>query len=416
MFRFFNNIVIGCIALLSACQSTKTDPQFQKFIDSQDGQLTGLNPALLEIELTNEQKKQIPQCTSKYSISGSLNVLEAMPVIDKVEGFTSRMKGYPPAKNAPEVERFMSEFSKAATLAHMNNDEAAKARLIKILAKWSNEDGLLSTEKCNEHRWGRPNKEVCKTWRNSDGSDLSAKMDATFVTMQMAGLNRNYRMLLRKSNPALVSEHKAIDRWLGEELSKRLENPEEVYFGLNMGWYWPTIDQKILAGNYTDARSKTLKLLSGIENLILDDGSIKDRTTRGDRALWYQFASLGEIMISFEYARSLNVPIPQDLEAKLHKAVELFLNGLDDHTYMAKWAIKRHNSTYDGKTQDWRNSWMTRGNVYTSWVFAYPYYYPHQPNTTRLKKIVPRWSPSATNDFDYGIGLGCLFLAAEVDK
>jgi len=176
------------------------------------------------------------------------------------------------------------------------------------------------------------------------------------VTMIMAGLHRTYVNLLANSNPQLQQEHSAISLWLGDKLDRRLKKPSKVYFGLNMGWYWPSIDQDLLDKDYVNAQLKTKEMLAGIESLINSDGSIKERTTRGDRALWYHMSGLSEIMISMEYARALNVNIPSSLETKLHKAVDLFLNGLDDHLYLDTWASNRHHATYDG-TQDWSDNW-----------------------------------------------------------
>jgi hypothetical protein len=150
--------------------------------------------------------------------------------------------------------------------------------------------------------------------------------------------------------------------------------------------------------------------------LINEDGSIQDRTTRGDRALWYHNSALAEIMVSMEYARAVNLTIPYTLETKLHKAVTLFLDGLDDHSIFANWAKERHNSKYDGMTQDWRDDWIESGNMYTGWLFMYPYYYPNHENTKRLRLRVPMHSTSANRDIDYGFGLGCLYNATAVAR
>lgn len=396
---------------VAGCQTIETSPELKVKADEQGGGLNILPAELVAVSLTSEQQSKLSSCTAKpinYSF-------ENVPVIQRVEGFTSRMSGYKPAEGAPEVERFVFQISEAATLAHMQGDDDAKGRILLALANWARSDGLIQTESCVSNG-NISSKEICKEWRKPDGSDLSAMKDATFVTMFMSGLKRTYELLLKDSNPQLVAEHKLVDDWLGKALRKRLKTPDGVYFGLNMGWYWPSIDQDIAAGNYGAAQRKVKRLLPEMTKLILSDGSIKDRTTRGDRSLWYHFSALSEIMVSMEYARSLDVPLPVDLEDKLHLAVTLFLNGVDDHKYMSTWASERHNSKYDGVTQDWRNSWMTNGNMGTMWLYAYPFYYPNHPNSARLRKIVPINSKSATTDVDFGFGVGCLYNAADIAR
>lgn len=399
------------VLILAGCQSTKPSKQFQAYIDSQGGTIRSLTPDLLTVNLSKDQKEQLGDCALPfYDYS-----FEQSEVIDKVEGFTSRMSGYKPAIHSREAEHFAAQISQASTRAFMNNDEQAKGRIIKTLARWANADALLATESCVQSNGMLSNAEECKEWRVPDGSDLSSMKDATFVTMIMAGLHRTYVNLLANSNPQLQQEHSAISLWLGDKLDRRLKKPSEVYFGLNMGWYWPSIDQDLVRKDYVSAQSKTKKMLAGVEGLINADGSIKERTTRGDRALWYHMSGLSEIMVSMEYARALNVKIPSTLETKLHKAVTLFLNGLDDHSYLDPWASNRHHATYSGN-QDWSDNWMRNGNMNTSWLFAYQLRYPLTQNTSRLNKYVPINSKSATTDIDYGFGVGCLYNARALSQ
>jgi hypothetical protein len=354
---------------------------------------------------------QLPQCTQRQLDHS----YEEIPVVKKVEGFTSRMRGYPPARGSDEVAEFAVKVSRAATLAYMKQDEEGKARVIKSLARWGNARGMLDTKSCVVDGF-ISQEEICKEWRVPDGSDLSAMKDATFVTMFMAGMHRTYFLLLKNSNPQLNDEHEAVQRWLGAELKKRLKKPGDVYFGLNVGWYWPSIDQDIASGDIAVAKRKIKKLLEGVEKLILADGSIKERTTRGDRALWYHFSGLQEIIVSIQYAKSVGLDLPPKLETKLHEAVQLFLNGLDDHTYVSKWASVRHHAVYDGKTQDWNDGWMTGGDMNTTWIYAYQYWFPDHPNAKRLAARIPKNSPSATQDVDFGFGLGCLYLNAMLNS
>lgn len=392
--------------MLASCQNIPKNEQADVFIHRG---LTGIPKHIRTLERHDILKARLPMCASNPPAVG----VDLFPIIDKVEGFTSRMKGFKPANNSKELERFAATFSKAATQAHVLNDDPTKRLLIETLANWASAGALLQTESCIV------NGEIssaskCKEWRKPDGSDLAPIKDATFVTFIMVGLNRVYRNLLESSHSELTDEHNAIKKWLGQDLNLRLKKPDRVYFGLNMGWYWPSIDNDLANGNINAARHKVRKVLSEIALLINNDGSIENRTTRGNRSLWYHFSGVHEIVMSLEYAHSLDIPIDPNLENKLHSAVTVFLNGYTDKSFMMKWAQKAHNAKYSGPWQDWDDKDFRYGDQMTSWISVYTYRYPKHPNALSIRQLVPEGSVSATRDIDYGFGAGCLYDAASI--
>ena len=71
---------------------------------------------------------------------------------------------------------------------------------------------------------------------------------------------------------------------------------------------------------------------------MLEDGSIKNRTTRGNRGLWYHHTGLIETIVTLEMARKHGLKIPSSLEQRIERAGEIFIRGFEDHSYMDKWA------------------------------------------------------------------------------
>ena len=97
-------------------------------------------------------------------------------------------------------------------------------------------------------------------------------------------------------------------------------------------------------------------MVKGLDEWTLADGSMKDRTTRGNRALWYHSNALGEAFIILEIAKIANVKIPNSLETKLLKAAELFNDAYLDHSVIEPWAKKRHNSQASNGRQEFNSN------------------------------------------------------------
>ena len=63
------------------------------------------------------------------------------------------------------------------------------------------------------------------------------------------------------------------------------------------------------------------KAMRELDKLVLEDGSIKDRTTRGNKALWYHHTGLIETIVTLEMARKYGVKFQNLLNSGLKRLV-----------------------------------------------------------------------------------------------
>ena len=144
--------------------------------------------------------------------------------------------------------------------------------------------------------------------------------------------------------------------------------------------------------------------------VVLEDGSIKNRTTRGNKGLWYHHTGLIETVVTLEMARKYGVKIPEFLERRIEKAGEIFIRGFEDHSYMDKWARKAHNSVFTAGKQDFKNNLkLPNGNA---WFYIFSYRYPNADFTQRLDKILTLYPGNGRRDGYIGFGLGCIYAVA----
>lgn len=331
--------------------------------------------------------------------------------IRKISGFNSRMDNILSVAGARPLEAFAGSFGAKAVFAHVTSDEKMKADLVRLMATWARAGALLDTVSCVKPGGELITTGKCTEWKDPEGRDRSGMKDATFTTFIGAGLVRAYYLALADAHPdELAKEHAAIRNWIAK-WAKRLKRPDDVYFGLNMGWYWPTIVNQLAAGNTDGARQNLGRIEKSMTRLINDDGSITDGKTRGDRALWYHYTSIGEVVISMELMRAAGMVPSADLENRLHGSVKLFLEALDNPSILDKWAKKRRNSRYDGK-QDWSFGTWPENDMAGSWLHVYPYRYAGLPQAEALRARVSTHARSATSDIDFGLGIGCVYNAA----
>ncbi len=348
-------------------------------------------------------------CKSRYVGDAAL----ATSPILSISGLNSRQDNVDSVKGARQLEQFSEAFSAYSVLALATDDAALRERLIYTLAEWARAGALLGSRSCVSN--GVLNtKGKCSEWTDPDGRDLSGMKDATFSTFIGAGIIRSYYVALADFNrEQLGQQHAVIETWISQ-WSTRLKRPSSVYFGLNMGWYWPSITNDLAQGNKSSAIKKLKALEAGLIKLINKDGSIVDRTTRGDRALWYHYTSIGEIVVSMELMLAAGMKPSSKLEDRLHAAVDLFIRAVSDHSVLDRWAKVKRNSRYKG-SQDWSSGWPD-SNFAGSWLHIYPYRYPGNPNAVSLRKMVKMTSRSAVADIDLGIGLGCLYNIASTTR
>ncbi|MEX1180562.1 MAG: alginate lyase family protein [Cucumibacter sp.] len=348
--------------------------------------------------------------------TGSIADLGNIEPVQKIEGFTSRMLGdVERVPGALDAEEFAAGFSAHAALALAADDADAKGQLLDLLQKWAKGRAFLDTASCVRSDGNLIDTGSCREWTVPDGSDLSSMKDATFATFHAVGMIRAYLIALAAFEPeARAAQHADIASWISA-IGERLKRPGDVYFGLNMGWYWPGIVNDLFSDRTAAAVAKLERLQAGMEELVNADGSIEDRTTRGDRAMWYQYTSIGEIVVSLELIRAAGLPVSEQFEEHLHSAVALLLDAIEDPASIDPWAKAAHNAQYSG-TQEWNFEGWPDENFAGSWLHIYPYRYPQRDEARRLRELVPVAARSATSDTDFGFGLGCIYNSANPDR
>ena len=328
----------------------------------------------------------------------------------KIEGFNSRMDNAENVPGAIETSTFFLRMSEISTAAIFANEPEAEKLALKALNHWAENSALTETKQCYSSKG--ISDECGEEWKRKDGQDLSPKMDSSAVQKDINHASYAYYSGLQGINPE-DKKHKTIKKWL-KEFESRNKNPTEAYFGLDFGWHWPAIFKnrhKTKNCFSKDCPKKLVeKLVQSLNSLVLDDGSLKDRTTRGDRALHYHNEAMFEVIITLELARKYKVDIPQSLHQKVEKAGNIFVNGFFDHSYMDKWAKKAFNAKYTPGKQRFKTD-LNKLNYGSSWYFIYAFRYPETKLAQELNNLFHLGTRAAKRDNALGIGLGCVYRA-----
>ncbi len=330
----------------------------------------------------------------------------------RVLGYNSRMDNGASVEGARALENMTRDISRVAAYAFIARDARTKSEMLDVLSHWARSGAFTATKSCTRN--GKFLK-GCTEWTRPDGRDLSSMKDFSTVQMAISSMQRGYYLGAADFQvKERASDHAAIQAWF-EIFNKRMKNPNSVYFGLQMGWYWPEIDERAAKGGPGKARGTAKKMGSGLERLMLRDGSMKDRTTRGDRALWYHNSAINETVHSMELMRATGVKVPVAMEDKLHRAVNLFARSVSDYSVIDPWARKAHNARYKPNFQDWSRNWQNN-SWGGSWWHIYPYRYPDRPESRWLEATVSDRAGSAFADEEIGVGLGCTYNAAKATR
>lgn len=326
----------------------------------------------------------------------------------KIRGYNSRMDNEPSVPGARETGFFVLRFSEVVTDAWAFNDESKKEILLEALATWAEADGLLETKSCTKNGMLS---QGCTAWTQSGGQDLSDSKDFSTVQMWVMKLANGYFFALadfKLQDP----RHKTIQDWLSK-FFERNKKPSEVYFGLDHGWFYPAILDHLRRGKSPNTLIK--KLVKDLDKQVFTDGSMKDRTTRGNRALWYHHDAVKEALVTSEIARRFAVDIPPSLERRLVKAGEVYVNGYFDHSYMDKWAKEAHNAIYEPGKQDFKNQLNRMPNGH-SWFYIFSYRNPNAPLTSKLDGLILQDKNNAAKDGQIGFGMGCIYASAKLGQ
>ena len=326
----------------------------------------------------------------------------------KILGYNSRMDNEPSVPGAREAGFFVLRFSEVVTDAWAFNDESKKEILLEALATWAKGDGLLKTKSCTKNGMLS---QGCTEWTQSNGQDLSDSKDFSTVQMWVMKLANGYFFALADFKPQ-DPRHKTIQDWLSK-FFERNKTPDKVYFGLDHGWYYPAILDYLRKGKTPNSLIK--KLVKDLDKQVFSDGSMKDRTTRGNKALWYHHDAVKEALVTSEIARRFGVDMPPSLDQRLVKAGEIFVDGYFDHSSMDKWAKKAHNAIYEPGKQDFKNQLnrMPNGN---SWFYIFSYRNPHAQLTEKLDDLILQDKNNAAKDGQIGFGMGCVYASAKLGQ
>ena len=339
-----------------------------------------------------------------------LDALSASQPPRKIEGYNSRMDNMADVPGAEQTELFFLRLSEASTSAIFANETEAGNKALAALEYWAKNNALTETKQCYSSKG--LSKECEKAWTQKDGQDLAPKMDSSAVQKHINHASYAYFSGLNNIN-SNDNKHEVIQSWL-KSFEPRNKKPKEPYFGLDFGWYWPAIfkNREKIGSCFSDDCPKNLikKLIKSLNKFVLKDGSLKDRTTRGDRALHYHNEALFEVIITLELARKYGVAIPKSLESKVEKAGDIFVNGFFDHSYMDKWAKKAFKAKYTPGKQRFKSD-LNKLNYGTSWYFIFAYRYPESNLAQKLNSLFPIGTRVAKRDSAIGVGLGCVYRA-----
>jgi len=329
----------------------------------------------------------------------------------RILGYNSRMDNENEVEGAVQFGNFVISFSTIYIDLLTKGDEARQQIALDALYEWASGSALLATKSCvNEQGIADRN---CTSWKQPDGQDPSDWMDYNKTQIDVMHLAYGYYFTLASFKP-MDPKHVVIKNWF-DEFFKRNRRPKDVSFGLDLNYYWPKLFSILLQKEEVSAKAEAREilefLLSELDGLLLDDGSIKDRTTRGNRALWYHHSSLAELMITLEMARRFDLPIPTNLDQRIQMAGEIFLEGFLDHSYLDKWAKVAYRGIFTPGQQEFPKSInLPNGN---SWFYIYAFRYPNNPVAKRLMSLLKEEKPNiARRDGLVGFGLGCIYAVA----
>ena len=329
----------------------------------------------------------------------------------RIKGFNSRMDNGVYGSNSVEggyYELVRSRYLEAITFAMVSEDLELKEKLFDKLYDWASEDVLSATMQCYSNaNKGQDILPVCEgEWSDPDGQDLAPIKDATHMLEVVMSLNYVYKLYFADYKPK-DERHKVIMGWF-ESFYYRIKPAKDFYFGNYVGWYLPNISIKHSQNkNY---KSMVKNMVKGLDEWTFADGSMKNLTTRGNKALWYHHRGIGEAFIIMEIARTANVEIPTTLEKKLLKAVELFHDAYLDHSVIEPWAKEAHNSQASNGHQkdmpalDWISS-------LSAWFNIFQLRYPEHRTAKWLNQELTSKSLSLKIAENTGVTLGCIHKA-----
>ena len=298
----------------------------------------------------------------------------------KILGYNSRMDNWKIVEGNHSRD-VMKEYLAAITYASVAENDEVKEFLFDKLYNWAKNNALSATKRCYTNSKDKPVLKDCQgEWSDPNGQDLAPVKDSTVAVQIVMGLNYIYNLnftTYKTDDP----RHKKINQWF-KSFYKRIKPVSNFYFGNSAGWYFPNI--ALRHNDNKNYKSLVKKLIKGADKWILKDGSIKDRTTRGNRSLWYHHSGLGEAFMIMEIAKAANVKLPKNYEKNLLKAAELFQDGFLDNSILEPWAKKAHNAQPSNGIQKFNKN-LNSITIDSQWFHIIQYRYPNHRTSKFLK-------------------------------
>ena len=324
----------------------------------------------------------------------------------KIEGYNSKMDNENKVKGIRAMDVF-KEFATTTNYAFISENFELQEFLFNKLFEWADDKALTKTKQCYRNTAKNSILKDCEgEWSDPEGQDLAPIKDATVTLEVIMGLNYLYNFYFvnyKIEDP----RHKTINEWF-KPFYKQIKPANKFYMGNSAGWYFPNI--ALRHGNNKDYSELIKKLIKGADKWVLNDGSIKNRTTRGNRALWYHHSGLGEAFVIMEIAKAADIKLPNNYEKKLLKAAELFHDTYLDHTVIEPWSKKKYNSQASNGKQDFRSDFNSTSHD-AAWFHIIQYRYPNHRTSKFIKENMYPRATSLKADQKLGISLGCIYNA-----
>jgi len=324
----------------------------------------------------------------------------------KIEGYNSKMDNENKVKGIRAMDVF-KEFATTTNYAFISENFELQEFLFNKLFEWADDKALTKTKQCYRNTAKNSILKDCEgEWSDPEGQDLAPIKDATVTLEVIMGLNYLYNFYFvnyKIEDP----RHKTINEWF-KPFYNQIKPANKFYMGNSAGWYFPNI--ALRHGNNKDYSELIKKLIKGADKWVLNDGSIKNRTTRGNRALWYHHSGLGEAFVIMEIAKAADIKLPNNYEKKLLKAAELFHDTYLDHTVIEPWSKKKYNSQASNGKQDFRSDFNSTSHD-AAWFHIIQYRYPNHRTSKFIKENMYPRATSLKADQKLGISLGCIYNA-----
>ena len=336
----------------------------------------------------------------------AIEQISSIQPADRVAGLNSIMDNADKVPGFRELDRFGAAMSEVATAAYVTDNDQLKQLLVDTLGRWALAGAYLKTRDCSTGN--------CKpSWQDPKGHDLAPDMDhSNTVTRIMQMALPYYAFLADYRADEMKTVHRAIDGWFSafaQRLNNRNSRKALVYFGNSLGWNWPNLLADMHKGDAASVERRLKTVARGLDSLVLADGSLKDRTTRGDRAMWYHFATLDEVLFTLEILKANGSDLYPQFADRLHKAVKIFLDAGDDPAAILPWAKQGYHNGGDGTHQDFTLNDFKAAEFGSSWVYIYMHRYPDTDNSRRLRKILSDVSHLQSRDAAIGLNVGCIY-------